>query len=282
MGVRLGDIRGGNTSSSTAHSADASASQQDDTDTWVSEAAHIVNTTISKHRRTLIVVFTFGAAEEDEVLPPADVEGRITLLCAEDNPVNQRFLHVFLSRHNQDHEMTDNGLDVVDACMAEPERFRCILMDITLPDINGIEATRRIRAFEDTRRDLRRAVIVGLTVHSALSPHLSLSAGAFDLFDALVTKPFSLGTVGQMLFGGPDTNLVALHGSLTPQEMRQYPLRQRDSRLFGDSPRERAVVEELRRMKERMNGQINERRERFNDYQVNVRIRVIKKEKMAS
>ena len=64
------------------------------------------------------------------------------LLIVDDNPINQKFLYYSLKRFYEI-ETADNGLDAVRKL--DNEEFDIVLMDLSMPVMDGAEATRRIR-----------------------------------------------------------------------------------------------------------------------------------------
>jgi PAS domain S-box-containing protein len=74
----------------------------------------------------------------------------LRLLVAEDNPTNQKFIFNLLSLYNLHVEIVGNGKL---ACEKhEEEEFDCILMDMHMPEMNGVDATAAIRAMTDKNK----------------------------------------------------------------------------------------------------------------------------------
>ena len=64
------------------------------------------------------------------------------LLIVDDNPINQKFLYYSLKKYYEI-EMADNGLEAVE--MLEKNSYDVVLMDLSMPVMDGAEATLRIR-----------------------------------------------------------------------------------------------------------------------------------------
>jgi two-component system, sensor histidine kinase len=104
--------------------------------------------------------------------------GRLRVLLAEDNRVNQLLVVRLLEARGHDVTVAGDGRAAVD--QAERENFDVILMDVQMPEMDGLEATRTLRA-----RGVR-APIIAMTAHAMQGDRdRCLSAG----MDAYVSKP---------------------------------------------------------------------------------------------
>ena len=106
-----------------------------------------------------------------------------TILIVEDNEKNMKLVRDIL-RHNG-HQTIEATTGVEGVRLAQAQRPDLILMDIQLPDIDGIEALRRIRA--ETSLDAIAVIAVSASVMPD-DQHKIVTSG----FDAFVTKPINL------------------------------------------------------------------------------------------
>lgn len=105
------------------------------------------------------------------------------ILLVEDNEINRDMLSRRLSRKGYEVVMAvDGGEDVAMSVSAAPE---LILMDMSLPVIDGWEATRRIKAAPETRL----IPIIGLTAHAMAGDREKALEAGCDEYD---TKPIEL------------------------------------------------------------------------------------------
>jgi CheY-like chemotaxis protein len=97
--------------------------------------------------------------EVSEAVPAKAEPARgLRILVAEDNPVNQRLAQGLLEKQQHVVTIAGNGVEAVN--LAAAGQYDLILMDVQMPQMDGIEATRRIRATAS------QVPIVALTAHA--------------------------------------------------------------------------------------------------------------------
>ena len=105
-------------------------------------------------------------------------EGR--LLVVDDTPINCEVLKALLSRAGYTIDVATSGAEAV--AMAQSGDYRAVLMDIAMPEMNGVEATRKIRALEVDRR----TPIVAVTAATSKADRAACVAAGMDAF---IAKP---------------------------------------------------------------------------------------------
>lgn len=120
-----------------------------------------------------------------------DFKHSVRILVAEDNPVNQKLATHMLSKAGYKVTMVPNGKLAVSTFTTNPDTFDTILMDIQMPELDGFEATRQIRA-----KGFREVPIIAMTTNAmnGTKEHC-IAAGMNDY----ITKPVSRDAVFQIL-----------------------------------------------------------------------------------
>jgi len=123
------------------------------------------------------------AEAENEETNPVPFFKELNILIADDDEYNRKLLHAVLSKRNVKVSEACNGKEAVDA--AFNNIYDILLMDIRMPEMSGVEATKRIRMFSDSNK--ARVPIIALTaVTSREKMQLCKDAGINDF----LSKPF--------------------------------------------------------------------------------------------
>ena len=132
-------------------------------------------------------IVTRGALAADQ--GQGRYHGRI--LVVEDHPVNQQVARKFLERLGCEVTVVDDGAKAVEACARET--YDLVLMDVQMPVMDGLTATREIRRAE---ADSRHTPIIALTA-SAVTDELERCSTAG--MDGMLTKPLELVRLREVL-----------------------------------------------------------------------------------
>ncbi len=116
-------------------------------------------------------------------VPPVSFKKHAILL-VEDNPVNQKVAKILLSELNCQVDLADNGQTAVN--LLYNNRYDLVFMDISLPDMTGIEVTNELRRRENNKRHVP---VIALTADSTLSDNEKLLTMGID--DYLI-KPYTI------------------------------------------------------------------------------------------
>ncbi len=111
---------------------------------------------------------------------------RPKVLIAEDNPVNQIVFRQILNGSDVDYRLVENGEQALDAF--RQETVDLILMDVSMPVMNGHQATAIIRAEESRRGKGEHVTIIGVTAHALDSDREACLASGMDDY---LSKPIS-------------------------------------------------------------------------------------------
>ncbi|RZJ27873.1 MAG: response regulator [Brevundimonas sp.] len=142
-----------------------------------------------------------GAATTDTGVAPLPMMARaLRVLVAEDHPTNQRVVQLILQGQGVDVEIVENGAAAVAAF--EADEFDLVLMDMQMPVMDGLTATRAIRAAEAAAPGRPRIPIIMLSAN-AMAEHRADGAAAGA--DGHIAKPITAAS----LVGGMQSVLDA-------------------------------------------------------------------------
>ena len=124
------------------------------------------------------------------------VENQYRILLAEDNPVNQKLALGILGKYRHDVIVANNGLEAVEAI--QHKDFDIVLMDVQMPEMDGLEATRMIRKNPHPQKS--NIPILALTAHAMVSDRQRCLESGMDDYLSKPYKPVELiGKIDQLV-----------------------------------------------------------------------------------
>ncbi len=156
-----------------------------------------------------------------------DWQGR-RILVAEDNPVNAKLIDTLLTKIGLEAVIVENGRLALETL--EQERFDLVLMDCQMPEMDGYEATRRLR------ESGCRLPVIALTAHAGEGEREKcLAAGMDDYLAKPLRRPQLIATLERFL--GSEDSPASAAGATTPSATENAPpcdLEAALSQLDGD------------------------------------------------
>ena len=142
--------------------------------------------TVDEQKRALVTRHTLAEAKKQKV----------RILLVEDNIVNQKLAKIMLTKVGYQVDVANDGKEAVEKYTTSPEHFDLILMDVQMPEMDGMEATAEIRKLEtrnlklknhnSTTELLNHVPIIAMTAHALKGDReRCIEAG----MDGYVSKP---------------------------------------------------------------------------------------------
>lgn len=136
---------------------------------------------------SVILPLRKGAPDQTEKknheIPISPFPRTIHILLAEDDLVSAKLVKLLLQSHNAMIDLAKTGIETVD--LAKEHYYDLILMDLQMPEMGGIEATRQIRQWESEHEHLPKPIIA-LTANAQETDRQSCLAAGMDDF---IAKP---------------------------------------------------------------------------------------------
>jgi signal transduction histidine kinase/CheY-like chemotaxis protein/HPt (histidine-containing phosphotransfer) domain-containing protein len=186
------------------------------------------------------IASTLGRSAPQKAPMPAAkkaVQGALRVLVVEDNPVNQRLASILLEGRGHTVALAENGREALTRLGAD--RFDVVLMDVQMPEMDGLEATAAIRAQE--AKGGGHIPIVGVTAHAIKGDRERCLAAGMDGYVSKPIRPEALfAAIDALVTGRPQPD------SAPASDAGTQVLRDRDllAMVGGDSD----VVSELARL----------------------------------
>ena len=161
---------------------------------------HVESTTGKGTRFEVVLEFPIDAeadtVQEAQVLPEEETASPLSgmkFLCAEDNAINAEILELLLESKGAHCKIYPNGQEIVDAfASVKPGEYDMILMDVQMPVMDGLEATRRIRNGENP---LGRIIpILAMTANAFLEDMQKSKEAGMDVH---LSKPVDIAALEQ-------------------------------------------------------------------------------------
>jgi len=153
--------------------------------------------------------FDPGAANEIAETPRETRSGHgLSILVAEDNEINALLARALLVKLGHRPTMAESGAAAIEswlAARAGGADYDCVLMDLHMPGMDGLEATRRIRALEAEHNDMRTP-IVALTANVSVEDRDACLAAGMDGF---LVKPLDRERLAAVLADSSASALAA-------------------------------------------------------------------------
>ena len=179
----------------------------------------------------------------------------LKILVVDDDELNRRMMKILLSREGHQVDLAANGMDALDA--VKYQRFDIVFMDLQMPTMDGVEASRRIREWENGGM---HTFIVALTASYLPEEGQRLFEAGIDNY---ISKPFQFDHIQRIL------NLIS-HPS--------QPLL-RSTPMNSEQPSEHKVLDE-EQGRQRVGGDKDTFRELLGDFIQNLPIRIARIEKL--
>ena len=121
----------------------------------------------------------FGKGVQEDDLEVQNIHNNNRILIVEDNKINQIVTQNILKKESFETFVVDNGFSAVEAL--RNQKFDLVLMDLNMPEMNGFEATQKIREFDTT------TPIIALTAASIEEVKVKLQKSGLN---DIINKPY--------------------------------------------------------------------------------------------
>ena len=200
-----------------------------DSNIGVGSAFHFT-ATFQSADASMVTLAAPSPARHDSAVPPAF--RALHVLLVEDNAINQKLAQTLLERWGHSVVVAENGQEALDC--VDAQSFDAVLMDMMMPVMNGLDATRAIRARSDDRS---RIPIIAMTANAMEADRdLCLEAGMNDY----ISKPIRAQALQEKL-----QNLVVADASHATHALTAVPAMPATDTLFDYAAGLRTVDQEI-------------------------------------
>lgn len=121
---------------------------------------------------------------------------KLSILLAEDNPISSRLAQINIAKLGHNLDIVNNGKDAVE--FYKSKKYDVILMDIEMPKMGGIDATKLIRSYEKEEHRDKPVKIVAMTAHDGDKFSFFIQNG----IDECCMKPYNKQQLSKVLTAG--------------------------------------------------------------------------------
>ena len=186
---------------------------------------------VRHHRATHQAHKAAPAKPATAAVPKERARNRVKILLAEDNAVNMQLAAIILGKLGFTADMAGNGIEAVDAALRQ--RYDVILMDVQMPEKDGVEATREIRA---RGQPDAQPYIIAVTANVMIEDRQRYSDAGMNAF---LAKPYT----AQELTAALDAALESLRGRRAPAAVAA--VEQKSVAALLDTARAEEVLDQL-------------------------------------
>ncbi|MCB0734098.1 MAG: response regulator [Bacteroidetes bacterium] len=140
------------------------------------------------------------ATPEMAINPDIRLNG-VRLIVADDEPYNRKLIHAMLNKHGCVLDEVENGKEVIALLTKHPQTYQGILMDVHMPEMDGLSATRTIRSLANPV-DSQIPILLLTAAVTQEERAEYLKSGA----NGLLSKPFAASELIHQLQGTADVN----------------------------------------------------------------------------
>lgn len=151
--------------------------------------------------------------------PVIELPEGFRFLVADDEEYNCRLITTILDKWKADYDVAMNGVDAVH--LLSDNEYDLVLMDLRMPGINGVNATKFIR--ETLKKSHQELPVLGITADTSYEA----KSGKGKLFNAFLIKPFTESqlsrlvseTLGHISLSGPQNDMNSLQSDQHPGDL---------------------------------------------------------------
>ena len=178
-----------------------------------------------------------SSSQQPEVAP-SNIEKPLRILLAEDILLNQKVALQMLEAYGYQADIAQTGKAAIEALQKQP--YDLVLMDVQMPEMDGLEATRKIRT--DPR--IKQSHIVAMTAHSMQGDRERCLAAGMDGYVRKPIRKRDLAMVLQQCPSSPQSLDVSKTAVLLPDE-RSEALPTLDTQILEDVDSSPAFLKEV-------------------------------------